>query len=92
MLALVRRCHPDAKAIGLDSSAPMLGRAKERFNDDPLVELREPGGVFTNLDLARSASPRLHERFRREIGRIEDDPTDRLAGLTEQMTGCETLA
>jgi tRNA (cmo5U34)-methyltransferase len=127
LLALVRRRHPDAKAIGLDSSAPMLDRAKERFNDDPLVELREhdlrgplagigtanvvvsglaihhledarkrelfgeihallaPGGVFANLDLVRSASPRLHERFRREIGRIEDDPTDRLAGLAEQM-------
>jgi SAM-dependent methyltransferase len=127
LLALVRRHHPDAKAIGLDSSAPMLDRAKERFDDDPLIELREhdlrgplveagmanvvvsglaihhlederkrelfgeihallvPGGVFANLDLARSASPRLHERFRREIGRIEDDPTDRLAGLTEQM-------
>jgi hypothetical protein len=33
----------------------------------------------------RSASARLHERFRREIGRVEDDPTDRLAGLDEQM-------
>lgn len=128
LLALVRSRHPDAEAIGLDSSLPMLDRAKERFDGDPLVELREhdlqvqlpkagicdvvvsglaihhlederkrelfgeihallaPGGVFANLDLVRSASPRLHERFRREIGRIEDDPTDRLAGLTEQMS------
>lgn len=128
LLALVRSRHPDAKAIGLDSSTPMLDRARERFNGDPLVELREhdlrdplaetgtadvvvsglaihhlederkrelfgetndllgPGGVFVNLDLVRSASPRLHERFRREIGRIEDDPTDRLAGLSEQMS------
>jgi len=34
----------------------------------------------------RAASERLHERFRREIGRTEDDPADRLAGLTEQMS------
>ena len=45
-----------------------------------------PGGVFANLDLVRSASVHLHERFRREIGRTEDDPTDRLAGLAEQMS------
>jgi hypothetical protein len=32
-----------------------------------------------------SASAGLHERFRREIGRIEDDPTDRLADFREQM-------
>lgn len=127
LLALVRTRYPDAEAIGLDSSAPMLDRAKERFEGDSKVELHEhdlrapftearaaevvvsglaihhledrrkralfeevhgllvPGGVFANLDLVRSASARLHERFRREIGRAEDDPTDRLAGLEEQM-------
>lgn len=128
LLALVRNRHPEAEAIGLDSSAPMLGRAKERFGSDSLVELRRhdlrnqltdagpvdavvsglaihhlgdqrkrelfgevhallaPGGVFVNLDLVHSASVRLHERFRREIGRTEDDPTDQLTGLAEQMT------
>lgn len=127
MLALVRGRHPDATAIGLDSSEPMLARAGGRFEGDPAVELRahdlgrplaergpfeavvsglaihhlederkrelfgevhallSPGGVFANLDLVRSASPRLHKRFRREIGRTEDDPTDRLAGLSEQL-------
>lgn len=127
LLALARTRYPDAEAIGLDSSAAMLDRAKERFEGDPKVELRDhdlraplsdaraaevvvsglaihhledrrkrelfdevhglltPGGVFANLDLVRSASARLHERFRREIGRVEDDPTDRLAGLDEQM-------
>jgi trans-aconitate methyltransferase len=127
LLALVRTRYPGAEAIGLDSSAAMLDRAKERFDGDPTVELRDhdlrapladakaaevivsglaihhlehsrkrelfdevhgllaPGGVFANLDLVRSASTRLHERFRREIGRVEDDPTDRLAGLDEQM-------
>jgi trans-aconitate methyltransferase len=127
LLAVVRSRYPDAEAIGLDSSATMLDRAKERFHGGPRVELRDhdlraplpdarsaevvvsglaihhledrrkrelfdevhgllaPGGVFANLDLVRSASARLHERFRREIGRVEDDPTDRLAGLEEQM-------
>lgn len=127
LLALVQTRYPDAEGIGLDSSAAMLDRAKERFHGGPKVELRDhdlraplpdagsaevvvsglaihhledhrkrelfdevhgllaPGGVFANLDLVRSASTRLHERFRCEIGRVEDDPTDRLAGLDEQM-------
>lgn len=127
LLALVRGRHPDALAVGLDSSEPMLARAAERFGDDPGVELRRhdltqplpggepldavvsglaihhlederkrelfgelhsrlsPGGVFANLDLVSPASPALHERFRREIGRVEDDPTDRLADLSEQI-------
>lgn len=127
LLALVHSHRPDARAVGLDSSEPMLARAAERFEGDPLVELRAhdldlrlvlegrfdavvsglaihhledgrkrelfgeirtllaPGGVFANLDLVSSASPRLHERFRREIGRVEDDPTDRLADLSAQL-------
>lgn len=128
LLALVRGRHPDAEAIGLDLSAPMLKRARDRFMEDPLIELsghdlqaRLPKlgisrvvvsglaihhledarkqelfreihallpaeGVFANLDLVLPASPRLHERFRREIGRVEDDPSDRLADLGEQMS------
>lgn len=127
MLALVRERHPEAAAIGLDSSEPMLAQAAARFELDPAVELRahdlsaplpvtgpfdaivsglaihhlederkrelfgevhallRPGGVFANLDLVRSASAQLHERFRREIGRTQDDPTDRLADLSAQL-------
>ncbi len=127
MLALVRSRHPEAAAIGLDLSGPMLERAAARFEGDPLAEFRAhdlrqplaesgqfdtivsglaihhlederkrglfgealallaPGGVFANLDLVRSGSDRLHERFRREIGRAEDDPADRLADLGEQL-------
>jgi SAM-dependent methyltransferase len=127
MVALVRSRHPEARAVGLDVSEPMLARAAERFAADPLVELhahelglplpvegpfdavvsglaihhlederkRElfgevrgllaPGGTFANLDLISSASPQTHERFRREIGRVEDDPSDRLADLGEQL-------
>lgn len=127
LIAAIRDRHPDAMALGIDNSEPMLARAAERFDAHPLVELRAhdlelpltdsgpldavvsglaihhlederkrelfgeihsllaPGGVFANLDLVASASPRLHERFRREIGRTQDDPTDRLADLAEQM-------
>lgn len=126
MLALVLGHSPNARAVGLDSSPPMLGRAAERFEGNAAVELRihdlalplaeegnfdaivsglalhhleherkqdlfaevhaflAPGGVFANLDLVSSATPQLHERFRREIGRVEDDPADRLAGLGEE--------
>ncbi len=128
MVALVRSRHPEARAVGLDISEPMLARAADRFAADPRVEFREheldlplpvegpfdtvvsglaihhlederkrelfgevqallaPDGVFANLDLVTPASPQLHERFRREIGRSEDDPSDRLAGLSEQLS------
>ena len=127
LIALLRTAHPDAEAIGLDSSEPMLSQAKERFAGDTGVEfhlhdLREPlpaagpfdaivsslaihhleddrkrdlfaevhglltpGGVFANLDLVKAPTPELHERFRREIGRPEDDPADRLADLCDQL-------
>jgi SAM-dependent methyltransferase len=44
-----------------------------------------PGGVFVNLDLVAAASNNQHERFRQAIGRPEDDPADRLAGLCDQL-------
>lgn len=58
-------------------------RKRELFGE--IQALLTPGGVFANLDLVRAASPQLHERFRREIGREEEDPSDRLAGLSEQL-------
>lgn len=127
LLAAVHERHPEATAVGLDASEPMLARAAQRFDGDPRVELRRhdlggplgdsgpaeavvsglaihhltderkrdlfgeihrllrPGGVFANLDLVSSASLRLHQRFRQEIGRTQDDPSDRLAGFAEQM-------
>jgi tRNA (cmo5U34)-methyltransferase len=47
--------------------------------------LLSPGGVFVNLDLVCSASQAQHEHFRRAIGRPEDDPSDRLAPLCDQL-------
>jgi len=127
LVSLLRSAHPDAEAIGLDSSAPMLARARERFGGEASVEFRlhdlrkplpvdgefdaivsglaihhleddrkrtlfaeirsllAPGGVFANLDLVKAPTPELHERFRREIGRPEDDPADRFADLCDQL-------
>jgi tRNA (cmo5U34)-methyltransferase len=127
LVSLLRSAHPDAEAIGLDSSEPMLAHARERFAGDASVEFRlhnlgdplptdgqfdaivsglaihhleddrkrelfgeipsllAPDGVFANLDLVKAPTPELHERFRREIGRPEDDPADRLADLCDQL-------
>jgi SAM-dependent methyltransferase len=127
LIGLIREQHPQAKALGVDLSGPMLARACERFARDPLVELQthdlaqplplhesvdvvvsalaihhledvrkralfseihaflRPGGVFVNLDLVAAASNNQHERFRQAIGRPEDDPADRLAGLCDQL-------
>lgn len=127
LVSLLREAHPGAAAIGLDSSEPMLDRARRRFGDDSAVELRHhdlrdplppagpfdaivsglaihhleddrkralfaeahdllaAGGVFANLDLVEAATRELHERFRREIGRPEDDPADRFAPLCDQL-------
>jgi tRNA (cmo5U34)-methyltransferase len=127
LIGLVRTVHPQAEAVGIDSSQPMLDRAAPRFPASSATELRihdlrdplpeigrfdavvsglaihhleddrkrelfaevhrllAPGGVFANLDLVTAATPELHERFRREIGRPEDDPTDRLSPLCDQL-------
>jgi hypothetical protein len=73
----------DAVVSGLAVPPPRgrpQGRAVRGSPRLPLSRRR-----FRHLDLARPASAHVHERFRREIGRVEDDPTDRFAGLDEQM-------
>jgi tRNA (cmo5U34)-methyltransferase len=127
LIALLREGHPEAHALGLDSSEPMLSAARQRFATDQAVDLRlhdlreplpqagpfdaivsglaihhleddrkrglfdevhgllAPGGVFANLDLVEAPTAELHERFRREIDRPEDDPADRLADLGDQL-------
>jgi SAM-dependent methyltransferase len=62
-----------------------LDDARKRALFGEINALMAPGGVFANLDLVRSASAQLHERFRREIGRAQDDPTDCLSDLSEQI-------
>lgn len=73
----------DAVVSGLAIHHLADARKRELFRE--VQALLVPGGVFANLDLVSSASPALHERFRREIGRVEDDPTDRLADLSAQI-------
>lgn len=63
-----------------------LSDERKRTLFSEIYALLAPGGVFANLDLVASATSRLHERFRHAIGRVQDDPTDRLAGLWEQLT------
>lgn len=62
-----------------------LGDERKRALFREVHALLAPNGVFANLDLVTSATPEQHERFRREIGREEDDPADRLADLCEQL-------
>lgn len=73
----------DAVVSGLAVHHLEHGRKRRLFAE--VHELLATGGVFANLDLVSSASPALHERFRQEIGRAEDDPTDRLADLSAQL-------
>jgi SAM-dependent methyltransferase len=73
----------DAVVSGLAIHHLEDDRKRELFGE--IHALLTPGGVFANLDLASAASPQLRERFGREIGRTEDDPSDRLADLSEQL-------
>jgi cyclopropane fatty-acyl-phospholipid synthase-like methyltransferase len=62
-----------------------LEHERKRSLFSEIHSLLMPGGVFVNLDLVASATPQQHERFRHAIGRPQDDPADRLAGLCEQF-------
>lgn len=73
----------DAVVSGLTIHHLEDGRKRQLLAE--VRNLLAPGGIFVNLDLVRSATPQLHERFRREIGRTEDDPADRLAALCDQL-------
>jgi SAM-dependent methyltransferase len=44
-----------------------------------------PGGLFANLEVVSSRSPRRHAEFLTAIGRTADDPEDRLASVEEQL-------
>jgi SAM-dependent methyltransferase len=73
----------DAVVSGLAIHHLEDDRKRELFAE--IHALLRPGGVFANLDLVLAPTAELHERFRRAIGRPEDDPADRLAGLCEQL-------
>jgi tRNA (cmo5U34)-methyltransferase len=45
----------------------------------------EPGGRFANLEVVASATPELHAEFLSLIGRVADDPADRLRDVESQL-------
>jgi len=73
----------DAVVSGLAIHHLEDDRKRKLFTE--VHDLLAPGGVFANLDLVTAPPPELHERFRREIGRPEDDPADRFAPLGDQL-------
>lgn len=80
---LPARARVDAVVSGLAIHHLEDDRKQALFSE--VHEMLRPGGVFVNLDLVCSPTAELHERFRRAIGRVRDDPSDRLAGLCEQL-------
>ncbi|HEX3462365.1 MAG TPA: class I SAM-dependent methyltransferase [Acidimicrobiales bacterium] len=44
-----------------------------------------PGGLFANLEVVASATPELHAEFLGLIGRMADDPEDRLADVGSHL-------
>jgi len=73
----------DAVVSGLAIHHLENDRKRELFEE--AHGLLAPCGVFANLDLVTAPTRELHEHFRREIGRPEDDPADRLAPLGDQL-------
>jgi SAM-dependent methyltransferase len=49
-----------------------------------VAQLLAPGGVFCNLDLVASPTQALHDKWRQEMG-VVDDPSDILCDLQSQL-------
>ena len=62
-----------------------LEHARKRSLFGEVARQLRPGGVFANLEVVASATPRLHATFLAAIGRAQDDPEDRLAPVEEQL-------
>lgn len=80
-LGQMPRCDAVVSALAIHH----LEHERKRTLFGEIHSLLAAGGIFANLDLVASASVSEHERFRRAIGRPQDDPADRLAGLCEQI-------
>jgi tRNA (cmo5U34)-methyltransferase len=48
------------------------------------AQLLAPGGVLANLEIVKSPTQALHDRWRDEMG-ARDDPADRLCDMTSQL-------
>jgi tRNA (cmo5U34)-methyltransferase len=49
-----------------------------------IARLLAPGGVFVNLEIVASPTQALHDRWREEMGAV-DDPADRLCDMGSQL-------
>jgi tRNA (cmo5U34)-methyltransferase len=58
-------------------------RKRELFGE--VARQLRPGGLFANLEVVASATPRRHAEFLVAIGRSVDDPEDRLASVDAQL-------
>jgi tRNA (cmo5U34)-methyltransferase len=58
---------------------------RKRLLFDEVNRLLMPTGLFANLEVVKSATPELHRQFLELIGRRDDDPEDRLAGVEDQL-------
>jgi tRNA (cmo5U34)-methyltransferase len=58
---------------------------RKRSLFDEVNRLLIPAGLFANLEVVKSATPQLHRQFLELIGRRDDDPEDRLAGVEDQL-------
>lgn len=58
---------------------------RKRSLFDEVNRLLTPTGLFANLEVVKSATPALHRQFLELIGRRDDDPEDRLAGVEDQL-------
>lgn len=59
-------------------------RKKSLFSE--VAGLLSDDGVFLNLDVVSSPTPRLHQDFLQAIGRTADDPEDQLSPVSDQLT------
>ena len=97
---LCRGCPGDGREWDLARSIEPLGRfdvivsgfAIHHLEDErkqglfaEVAQILDPGGLFANLEVVASATPELHAEFLGLIGRQEDDPEDRLAGVEPQL-------
>ena len=62
-------------------------RKRELFTE--IAQQLLPDGLFANLEVVSSRSPKRHAEFLAAIGRTADDPEDRLASVEDQLAWME---
>jgi len=62
-----------------------LADARKKSLFAEVASLLSEDGVFLNLDVVSSPTPRLHQDFLTAIGRTADDPEDQLSSVSDQL-------